>query len=95
MIQVLTSEAKSIFGNPWRPDQWNITTQGKFIARYGKAKADEFAKLAGSMVGATKPTIPSELTRVVHDNRTFIINKRIGSTSGADGQGSSGEGSPV
>lgn len=95
--QALTSEAKSIFGNPWRHDQWNITTQGQFINRYGLPKAHEFAKLAGSKVGNTKPTIPGELTRVVEDNRTFIFNKRGGSGGGDTiivGAGSSGEGPP-
>lgn len=93
--QALTSEAKSIFGNPWRHGQWNITTQGQFITRYGPAKADEFAKLAGSKVGSTRPTIPGELVRVIEDNRTFIFNKRgSNTTSTGDGSGSSGDGPP-
>lgn len=93
MAQALTSEAKSIFGNPWRFGQWNITTQGKFVARYGVDKATEFANLAGSKIGNTKPTIPGELTRVINDNRTFIINRR-GSTSEIGGKGYTGIGPP-
>jgi hypothetical protein len=89
MVQALTSEDKSIFGNPWRFDQWNITRQGQFITRYGAAKAAEFAKLAGSKVGATKPTIPGELIRTIIDKRTIIINRR--SDGGPDGRGYDGD----
>lgn len=91
MVQALTSETKSIFGNPWRFDQWNITLQGRFVSRYGVEKAAEFAKLAGSKIGNTKPTIPGELVRTIIDNRTFIINRR-GESGGA--QGTSGDGVP-
>ena len=91
MVQALSSESKSLFGNPWRFDQWNITLQGSFIKRYGEAKAAEFAKLAGSKIGNTRPTIPGELTRVIIDKRTIIINRRGGSTDGASG----GTGGPV
>lgn len=95
MVQALLSEDKSVFGNPWRFDQWNITVQGKFVTRYGEAKAAEFAKLAGSKIGNTKPTIPGELCRVIEDNRTFIFNKRgSGVSVGGGGQGSSGSGPP-
>lgn len=100
MSQALTSEAKSIYGNPWRHDQWNITTQGKFVSRYGLPKAEEFAKLAGSKIGNTKPTIPGELSRVITDNRTYIFNRNEtggsgGGGGGIIGAGSSGNGPPT
>lgn len=88
MVQALHSEAKSIYGNPWREDQWNLTLQGKFVTRYGLAKAEEFAKLAGTKVGAG----PKKPIRPIIQN--FLFNKTIvEETSGA--RGYSGDGVPT
>jgi hypothetical protein len=43
--------------NPWSAGGWNLTEQGKVIREHGMTKAQELAKLAGSSVGATKPTV--------------------------------------
>lgn len=87
MVKTLLSEDKSIYGNPWRADQWNLTTQGAFVARYGEAKAAEFAKAAGSAIGALRPN--EDKSRVVE--RHWIIQKKTG---GGGIQGSSGSGPP-
>jgi hypothetical protein len=42
--------------NPWSAEHWNLTDQGKVVREHGMSKAEELAKLAGSRVGATKPT---------------------------------------
>jgi hypothetical protein len=88
MVKALFSEDKSIYGNPWRADQWNLTTQGAFVARYGEAKAAEFAKAAGTSIGALKPKPISERDVLV---KNFILIKKVG---GAGGTGSSGSGPP-
>lgn len=90
MVQALTSEARSIYGNPWREDQWNLTVQGRFVARYGEAKAREFAKAAGTTLGALKPVSAEQAQRLV-EVRQFILIKKIG---GSGGTGSSGSGPP-
>lgn len=41
--------------NPWSKDHWNLTAQGKIVQEQGLDKAQQFAKAAGSKVGATKP----------------------------------------
>lgn len=42
--------------NPWSAQHWNLTEQGRIVKEHGMAKAQELAKLAGSSVGATRPT---------------------------------------
>lgn len=42
--------------NPWSAEHWNLTEQGKIVREHGMTKAEELARLAGSRVGATKPT---------------------------------------
>lgn len=42
--------------NPWSEKGWNITKQGQVVKEHGLTKAQELARLAGSHVGATKPT---------------------------------------
>lgn len=49
--------------NPWAADTWSVTAQGRFLKRMidrygpksGMARAEQFAKEAGSRLGATKP----------------------------------------
>lgn len=94
MVKALSSEDKSLYGNPWRPEQWNITTQGAFVVRYGVAKANEFAKAAGVNVGDLRPHDPNKPTRVV-EVRNFLLGRRGGtSNSSIIGAGSSGDGPP-
>lgn len=42
--------------NPWSKQGWNITKQGALVKQLGETKAGEIAALAGSHVGATKPS---------------------------------------
>lgn len=42
--------------NPWSAEHWNLTEQGKVIREHGMTKGEELARLAGSRIGATKPT---------------------------------------
>lgn len=84
-------DLRSKFGNPWMPDEWNLTTQGQFVKLYGEGRARVFAKVAGTTIGALKPR-PMPL-----GNRTFILTKRLittDSVGGIIGAGSSGEGPP-
>lgn len=37
--------------NPWKPDQWNMTEQGRYVREHGMAKAETMAKAAGTKVG--------------------------------------------
>lgn len=41
--------------NPWSAKAWSITNQGRFIREHGMEKANQYAKNAGSSVGATAP----------------------------------------
>lgn len=41
--------------NPWGRANWNLTEQGKLIKQEGMDKASQYAKQAGSFVGATEP----------------------------------------
>lgn len=41
--------------NPWSSSNWNVTEQAQFVQQYGMEKAKQFAALAGSHIGATKP----------------------------------------
>lgn len=41
--------------NPWAPDNWNLTEQGKVLNEQGRDVADRMAKAAGTTVGGTKP----------------------------------------
>lgn len=92
MAQALLSEKHSIYGNPWRADQWNITMQGQFVLRYGEAKGREFAKAAGVTFGATKPASTGQPV-IIH--RNFILNKQIGTVGqSSGGYGWTGDGPP-
>jgi hypothetical protein len=43
-------------GNPWRPENWSITSQGRIIRTLGVAVAERMARAANSRIGATKPS---------------------------------------
>lgn len=43
--------------NPWSAAHWNITEQGNYINANGIEKAQQMAALAGSKIGATRPTV--------------------------------------
>jgi hypothetical protein len=74
--------------NPWLPDQWNISAQGRVVQMYGMAKARALAAAAGSFIGATKPTQPD---KPLHLHQTFITRR----TTVVQGvQGYSGDGPP-
>lgn len=86
-------DMRSKLGNPWMPDEWNLTRQGEFIKLYGEGRARVFAKVAKTTLGGLKPS-----AMAVGDTRTFIYTKRLvtndGSGGGIIGAGSSGEGPP-
>lgn len=42
--------------NPWSPDSWNLTEQGRVVKEHGMEKAQQLAKMAGTTVGGPKPT---------------------------------------
>ena len=84
----------SALGNPWSPDQWNITKQGAFVNRYGMRRAREFAQKAGTTVGGPKPEDsfgPRTINRFIIQKRVINNNNQGGDLVGA---GSSGDGPP-
>ncbi len=44
--------------NPWTHEHWSITEQMRFTTEHGELKAHEFARKAGSRIGATEPPPP-------------------------------------
>lgn len=42
--------------NPWAPDSWNLTEQGKVVREHGMEKAQQMAKMAGTTVGGARPS---------------------------------------
>ena len=42
--------------NPWAPETWNLTEQGKFVKANGLEKAQAMAKLVGTTVGGARPS---------------------------------------
>jgi hypothetical protein len=46
--------------NPWSKENWSLTSQGAFIREHGQEKAAQYAKAAGSMIGATAPPAPEK-----------------------------------
>lgn len=76
--------------NPWEPDNWNLTEQGKFLSQHGRALADVFAKIAGTVIGGVKPTFRQPPLQVLVQRRDITtIN------GGGSGTGSSGDGPPT
>ena len=45
--------------NPWSPQSWNMTEQGRYLRANGMEKAKRLAEAANSHVGAATPTKPS------------------------------------
>lgn len=41
--------------NPWSAEGWNLTKQGQVLRELGTAKAEAYAKAAGTAVGAGRP----------------------------------------
>lgn len=41
--------------NPWTAANWNLTEQGKIVKEQGLEKAQQLAKMAGTVVGGAKP----------------------------------------
>ncbi len=74
--------------NPWDADTWNLTAQGQFSLRHGSAMADAFAKIAGTSVGALKPSA------VALPPVKVLIQKRVTNISVGGTEGSSGDGPP-
>lgn len=77
--------------NPWTRELWNITLQGAFLRKHGKAQAEQYARAAGVELGATKPAPEAPPPKI--ERRSYIFQKRI-DVSGADGRGYSGDGPP-
>lgn len=77
--------------NPWALETWSLTEQGKFLkrmsdkygAKFGMMRAQAFASLVGSKVGATRPAPPKP--------QVYILKGRPG-PPGKDG--TSGSGAP-
>jgi hypothetical protein len=63
--------------NPWLAEHWNMTAQSAFIQQHGRPKADEFAKAAGSFVGATAPAKRDRVvhTTIIKPTRNLDINQ--------------------
>lgn len=63
--------------NPWAPETWSLTEQGKFLKRmsakygpeFGMMRAKSFAAQAGSKVGATQPKERRAPFQVIVQNR--------------------------
>jgi hypothetical protein len=47
--------AGGLSGNPWTPDNWSLTEQGRYVQEHGIEKARDAAKAAGVQFGATAP----------------------------------------
>jgi hypothetical protein len=62
----------SKYGNPWSPDQWNVTTQGLFVTTYGLRRAREYAAKAGTTLGGPMAETPGPRAVV-----PAIIHKKI------------------
>lgn len=41
--------------NPWSADGWNMTAQGAYLRQYGRERAEQMAKAAGTTVGGPRP----------------------------------------
>lgn len=86
--------------NPWDADGWNLTEQGRFIAKHGDKIANAFAKMAGTKIGATKPGSPAAAQYMPIPARNFtVVVQRRGISApvgggGLVGAGSSGDGDP-
>jgi hypothetical protein len=76
--------------NPWTAEFWSITAQGAYIKKYGLSVAQRTARLAGSRIGALRPTVPQP-EKIIE--RHWIIQKQ-GGGGGGGGQGFSGSGAP-
>jgi len=64
--------------NPWDGDNWNLTEQGRFIAKHGDAIATAFAKNAGTKIGGLKPHAtyqPNLKVLIQRRDVTTIINQ--------------------
>jgi len=46
--------------NPWSAEHWNVTEQARYARAHGEEKAAALAKVAGSRIGATRPTQPAK-----------------------------------
>ncbi len=42
--------------NPWRPEHWSVTEQGRIVKALGVAVAQRMAEAANSRIGATHPS---------------------------------------
>lgn len=70
--------------NPWSAEHWNLTRQGEYIKKYGV----EVAKTKARQVGATLGAMPRKV--LPFEVRNFILIKKMGESSGAQGTSSSG-----
>lgn len=66
--------------NPWDADGWNLTEQGRFISQHGEKIAVAFAKMAGTTVGALKPSGPYK-----QDLKVLVQRRNFYQTGGATG----------
>jgi hypothetical protein len=62
--------------NPWKADEWNLTEQGRYVARYGVDAGARLAKSVGSSLGALKPML-------LQNNKIYVIRGKPG-TPGKD-----------
>lgn len=72
--------------NPWAPESWNVTEQGRVVRERGMGAAQAMAKEAGTRIGATRPK--DEVKQKV-----YFFTKRIQPT--IIQQGGGGDGSNI
>lgn len=58
--------------NPWAFSTFNVTNQGRYVARYGLSAGERLAKLAGTTIGGP-PFDPR-----VKEVKVYIIHGRKG-----------------
>lgn len=68
--------------NPWEPGSWNLTAQGSFLKQYGWDVANVFAAMAGSAIGASKPsaTFKRDLQVLIQRRDITIVDGGGGGT---------------
>lgn len=46
--------------NPWSNEFWSVTEQGRYLERYGRARAEARARDAGTFFGGPRPLPPAQ-----------------------------------
>jgi hypothetical protein len=56
--------------NPWSASNWNLTAQGAYFKQYGRDKAEQMAKAAGTTIGGPPPAAAKGKEPVVQPRRS-------------------------